>query len=115
MTVIKDEISDAKIDCCLDPEEIELIETSMRTKQEIIDAEDEYFHKVWYTRHKLLHHHPSDPQIALNAEKAAKAVESKYGNVDNWFPKDDFDLGYLNGILSALRWVLGEDWGDLDT
>jgi hypothetical protein len=28
---------------------------------------------------------------------------------------DDFDWGMLNGKLSALRWMLGDDWDVLDT
>jgi hypothetical protein len=30
-------------------------------------------------------------------------------------PWDDFDWGMINGKLSAIRWVLGEDWDMLDT
>lgn len=30
-------------------------------------------------------------------------------------PYTDFDLGMLNGELSALHWVLGSEWDFLDT
>ncbi len=48
------------------------------------------------------------------AERAARDMESKYGSEDLG-PWDDFQWGMVNGKLSALRWVLGEDWDMLDT
>ncbi len=33
----------------------------------------------------------------------------------NAFDYEDFDWGMLNGRLETLRWVLGEDWGNLDS
>ncbi len=115
MTANKDKVSDVKKDCGVDQKELELSETSMRTEQEISEAENEYYDKVWYVRHKASREPISDPQIYQDAEKAAKEVEAKYGNLDKWFPKDNYELEYLHGTLSALRWVLGDDWGNLDT
>lgn len=45
---------------------------------------------------------------------AMKRAEQELGPDDlgRW---DDFDWGMLNGKLSALRWVMGDDWDMLDT
>ena len=48
------------------------------------------------------------------AEKSARRIEQRYG-LDQLGPWDDFEWGMINGKLSALRWVLGDDWDLLDT
>jgi hypothetical protein len=47
-------------------------------------------------------------EIWKGALKAAKEVERELGkgNVGQW---DDFEWGMINGKLSAIRWVLGDD------
>lgn len=55
-----------------------------------------------------------DPEIWKRANKAARAIERKYG-VENLGPWSDFEWGMINGKLSALRWILGEEWDCLDT
>ena len=44
-----------------------------------------------------------------------KRVEDRFGGPAELGPYDDFELGMLNGKLSALRWVLGAEWDFLDT
>jgi len=52
--------------------------------------------------------------IWRGALKSAAKVEKKYGP-ENLGPWTDFEWGMLNGKLSALRWVLGDEWDMLDT
>ncbi len=91
-----------------------------RSKGEILEAEEEFFAKAWYGRHKLLESMVESgkekvaPEIWQEALKAAKKIEEKYGKeqLASW---DDFEWGMLSGKLSALRWVSGDEWDMLDT
>nr|WP_314143774.1 PIN domain-containing protein [uncultured Rhodococcus sp.] len=93
-----------------------------RRLDELLTAENELFDRVWY--HRSLQH-----DIALRAngrsaelerhQKIARAgrrrVEAKFAEQDLLGPYTDFELGMLNGKLSAIRWVLGSEWDFLDT
>jgi hypothetical protein len=76
--------------------------------------------RIWYNRHQVLKDQLEkgettvDPNIWQGALASAKAVEQKYGEENLWHDSD-FDWGMVNGKLSALRWVIGEDWDMLDT
>ena len=107
-----------------------------RRLTEIVDAIDEFVTKVWYNRHQVRREQIEEGKINLvdkeifpvkdharrpiqrdiwqGALKAAAKVEKKYG-LENLGPWDDFEWGMLNGKLSALRWVLGDEWDMLDT
>jgi hypothetical protein len=107
-----------------------------RPLSEILDALEESLDKVWYNRHKVFEaevlsgqrkiveketfpvkDHRSRPvqrDVWEGARKAAKRVEQKYGK-KNLGPWSNFEWGMLNGKLSALRWVLGDEWDMLDT
>ncbi len=107
-----------------------------RSLAEMLDAQDFLFHQVWYNRHLNLRSdveegrttivdkevYPKSPgapetvqrDIWKGALKAAKRVERRYG-VDKLLPSDDFEWGMINGKLSALRWVLGDEWDMLDS
>jgi len=91
-----------------------------RTADEIHSIIDEFTDKVWYERHQMLKHSVEkkstivDPDIWKGALSAAKKVEGKYGT-ENLGPYGDFEWGMLNGKLSALRWVTGDEWDMLDT
>lgn len=56
----------------------------------------------------------ADPAIWKVALEAAERVRAKIAPAD-LPPYDDFAWGMLNGKLSALRWVLGDEWDFLDT
>ena len=57
---------------------------------------------------------PVQRDVWQRALKAARSLEDKYGKKDLG-PWDDFEWGMFNGKLSALRWVLGDEWDMLDT
>jgi hypothetical protein len=107
-----------------------------RRLKEILDAMDLLFHQVWYTRHMNLRYmvetgrtkiveketfpvkdhrkRPIQRDVWEGALKAAARVEKEYG-LENLGPWSDFEWGMINGKLSALRWVLGDEWDMLDT
>ena len=95
-------------------------EIEYRSIGEITEAEEEFYSKVWYGRHKLLEktvesgQRSVDPDIWKGALKSAKKVEAKYGKeyLGHW---DDFEWGMISGKLSALRWILGSEWDILDS
>ena len=108
-----------------------------RQLSEILDAEHRLFQQVWYNRHwnlraklesgevrlitqeeanRLNGYHPEvvvDSVWAV-AVQAAKKTEDEVGAA-HLGPWDDFEWGMINGKLSALRWVLGDEWDMLDT
>lgn len=106
----------------------------MRKKEKIGEAEMELLDKVWYNRHLVLREkiemgecwvvdssdskHATQNTILKNiwdgALAVADKVEKKYGR-ENLGPYDDFEWGMVNGKLSALSWVFGEDWDMLDS
>jgi PIN domain-containing protein len=107
-----------------------------RRLSEIVAQIDELLDKVWYNRHQNRRYRIETGQTKLvdkeifpirdhttrpiqkdvweGALRAAARVEKKYG-IANLGPWDDSEWGMLNGKLSALRWVLGDEWDNLDT
>jgi hypothetical protein len=90
-----------------------------RTLKEIRAEEKKLDDMVWYERklvmfHNILENNEQMPdtetydKIIENMKRITK--ELGYSGV-----KDDFEWGMINGKLSALRWVLGDEWDDLDT
>lgn len=81
-----------------------------RTLAEIIQAEQEFFDRVWYVRRVV---HSEDENMSY------PELEAKYGRDELWKPIGDdhdkaWEYGFISGKLSALRWVLGSEWDFLD-
>ncbi|MDB4918794.1 PIN domain-containing protein [Mucilaginibacter sp.] len=101
-----------------------------RELSEIIKEENKLFDIIWYHRYKMRVYRITEEvnasseiknkqeeirrQVLEVAITAAKKIEKRYGK-KNLGPWDDFELGMLHGKMSALRWVLGDEWDFLDT
>lgn len=103
-------------------EETQFLQEEPRTFTEIIEAEREYFDKVWYVRSVVRSGEDEElpPRIQEIAAAARKRVEAKYGREVLWKPIGEghdkaWEYGYINGKLATLRWVLGSEWDFLDT
>jgi hypothetical protein len=90
-----------------------------RSAKEIMEAEQEFFDKVWYVRSLIREEREKKRRggrplpRSQTAAKARERIRRQYG-ADNVGPWEDFEWGMVNGKLSALRWVLGEEWDFLD-
>src|SRR5260370_33812371 len=83
----------------------------IRSLKQIRNAENEFFDKIWYGRSSPK---PTwDPRLRGSVLQSQREIERKYGKKNLYV--DDFGWGMFNGKLSALRWVLGDDWDMLDT
>ncbi|MCD2195695.1 PIN domain-containing protein [Actinomycetospora endophytica] len=101
--------------------EAEAFDEEPRTLADIVAAENERFDKIWYVRSLIGiekeergEESPPPPDIVTGRDTNMRRVIAKYG-AENVGPWDHWHWGYIHGELSALRWVLGEDWGFLDT
>jgi PIN domain len=107
-----------------------------RVLGEILEAEEFLYCQVWYGRHGALRQAVEEGRIEIvdresppsgpgaqrtvrrdvwkAAERAARIVERRYGK-KSLGPWSDFEWGMVSGKLSALRWVLGDEWDMLDS
>ncbi|UIF91826.1 DUF4935 domain-containing protein [Cupriavidus necator] len=107
-----------------------------RRLPEILEAQHLLLQQVWYNRHWNLRHEIETGKVKVVPEgnysrspyrqdqildniwagalASAKRTEDEVG-IENLGPWDDFEWGMINGKLSALRWILGDEWDMLDT
>jgi|ERR1035441_3050773 hypothetical protein len=91
----------------------------VRNWEELREAEEEMFDRVWYQRSLYFEHREEEEGGDVEASRRITGpprarVEAKYG-AENLGPYTDFEWGMINGKLSALRWVTGSEWDFLDT
>jgi pyrimidine deaminase RibD-like protein len=89
-----------------------------RSDNSIAEVLDEITDKVWYVRKLIMfekmargeeERRPEMEHFFQAAIKKMKEMEEKYGGREN-LVYDDFEWGFLQGKMSALRWVFGDDW-----
>ena len=108
-----------------------------RSLTEMLKAMDTLTQQIWYNRHmnraylieqgkiKIVNQATWEKgkrdnqrtiidEVWKGALKAGRDTEKRLGK-ENVGPWTDFEWGMLNGKLSALRWMLGEDWDELYT
>jgi PIN domain len=95
--------------------EVEFLPQEPRTFAEILEAYDEFWHKVWFVRNYI--RIPEGDELPESLQR----VEDKYGRDELQKmigPGHDeaWEYGCASGKLSALSWVLGSPWEEsLDT
>jgi hypothetical protein len=109
-----------------------------RQLSELLEAEDKLTQQVWYNRKWsiIARVERGDEKLVPREEWEKATPEERRGMMvdtiwqgmlaamrraeeelgpDDLGPWDDFEWGMLNGKLSALRWVMGDEWDMLDT
>jgi Restriction endonuclease len=95
-----------------------LLKVNMRSERTAIRAEREIFDRVWYYRRLVSISNAKDRGEDISkwdiGKAPAKRLRKKYGpGIGKYM--SDFDWGFLQGKMSAIRWVLGDEWDFLDT
>jgi len=102
----------------------DLTDAPLRSVRSVLKAEKEFMDRIWYDRKLVLidnvkrgKEKPNTLEIQKGMLASMKRVEQEYGGKKALrdYYKSDFEWGMMNGKLSALRWVLGDDWDMLDT
>ncbi|MFU9026800.1 restriction endonuclease [Rhodococcus erythropolis] len=92
--------------------------STLRRASEILEKEKEITDRLWYGRKPSL----DDPwwqkhDVDMDAiAKSFKEIEERVGvEALEMDVSSDFSWGALTGAAFAIRWVLGDDWGNADS
>ena len=92
--------------------------TVMRKPWEIAQAEEEYFDRIWFGRNSMFILDENGKEILVPKHGVAcpafERILAKYGE-ESLTVQSDYQWGEWSGRLSALRWILGDEWDDLDS
>jgi hypothetical protein len=90
-----------------------------RSLADVLDAEKQLGERLWYIR-KLAYLDDPAPDSRASPEGIVGMLRGMHEIEQTHDPAtltvaNDYELGLLKGKLSAIRWVLGEEWEMLDT
>lgn len=98
-----------------------MLHQDLREVDEICKYEKEAFDKVWLMRSRPVNvpepNHPNHSLMSKIEHDRQAAVERIFNTYTD-IPEDgytDWECGYWNGIMGALRWVMGDEKDFLDT
>ena len=93
--------------------------STLRRVSEISKAESEFTDRLWYGRTPTdedLEKRDLPDDLKAGVLAAKRTTEKQYGA--EHLAKDvasDWAWGHLSGRVDAIRWVLGDDWGNMDS
>jgi hypothetical protein len=93
----------------------------LRSEGEILAMEQQFMDMVWHERKLVMFamieegREKIDPDILKRMPEIIEAIKARYPAGTIRPVENDFEWGMWSGKLSALRWVLGDDWDNLDT
>lgn len=100
----------------------ELFEEEPPRLDQIQEAEQEMFDRIWYYRSLQREYRLEDAADSAGIDNLRSSggpgrekVQATYPESGQLGPYTDFELGMLHGKLSTLRWVLASNWDFLGT
>jgi hypothetical protein len=96
-----------------------LTDAPLRSVKQVLAAEGELSTRLWYGRKmpaKFYRDEGTPEYIIKGMLRGKRKAEKKYTKKSLMANmKTDWDWGFLSGKVSAIRWVLGDDWDVLDS